>query len=192
MLAAMASLPEYYLTPEEYLARERKAGSKSEYIDGVMYAMSGATSEPHNVIAGNLIGELYIQLRSADCRVYPSDMKVRVPDSTRFFYPDVSVVCGKPKFADDRKDVILNPVLIVEVLSDSTAAIDRGKKFQAYQEIESLAEYVLVSQDEHLVEHFVRQSASWLYTKDRPAEASLNLPSLNISIKLEDIYRYAL
>src|SRR5437763_4654499 len=120
----MSSLPNYYLSAEEYLAIERKAEYKSEYVDGVMYAMAGS-SERHNLIAGNIITDLNIQLRTIPCKVYPSDLKVRVPDSRKFFYPDVSVVCGETKFADDERDVILNPVLIVEVLSESTAAFDR-------------------------------------------------------------------
>src|SRR5438067_6181679 len=152
----MSSLPPYYLNPEEYLTIERQAEYKSEYVDGVMYAMAGG-SERHNLIAGNLVTELNIQLRKTPCRVYPSDLKVRVPNSKRFFYPDVSVVCGDPEFADDKRDVVLNPVLIVEVFSKSTAAFDRGQKFKFYQQIESLLEYLLVSQDEHHVEHFLRR-----------------------------------
>src|SRR5205085_5153555 len=155
----MSSLPNYYLSAEEYLAIERKAEYKSEYVDGVMYAMAGS-SERHNLIAGNIITELNIQLRTTPCKVYPSDLKVRVPDSRKFFYPDVSVVCGETKFADDERDVILNPVLIVEVLSESTAAFDRGKKFQSYQQIESLQEYLLVAQDEYVLEHYLRQETA--------------------------------
>jgi Uma2 family endonuclease len=177
----MSSLPNYYLSPEEYLAIERRAEYKSEYVDGVMYAMAGG-SERHNLIAGNLITELNIQLRTVPCRVYPSDLKVRVPDSKRFFYPDVSVVCGEPQFADDEKDVVLNPILIVEVLSESTAAFDRGKKFQSYQQIESLQEYLLVSQDEHLVEHYLRQEDShWLYTKVSGLDGAIYLQQGNIT-----------
>ena len=187
----MASLPRYHLSPEDYLTIERKAEFKSEYIDGEIYAMSGA-SESHNVIAGNIITELNLQLRATDCRVYPSDMKVRLPDSSRFFYPDVSVICGKPQFADDRKDVVLNPTLIVEVLSDSTESFDRGAKFQAYQEIPTLSEYVLVAQDKYLVEHYVRQPDGWLYTKFKGAAAVLKLASLDCHLKLEDIYRKAI
>lgn len=130
----MASLPDYYLSPEEYLSLERRAEFKSEYVDGVAYAMAGG-SERHNLITGNLVTELNIQLRPTNRKVYPSDMKVRLPGSRRFFYPDVSVVCGETQFADEERDVILNPVLVVEVLSDSTEAFDRGKKFSSYQQI---------------------------------------------------------
>jgi Uma2 family endonuclease len=188
---AMSSLPSYYLSPEEYLAVERRAKYKSEYVDGVMYAMAGG-SERHNLIAGNLITELNIQLRAAPCRVYPSDLKVRVPNSKRFFYPDVSVVCGETQFADDERDVVLNPVLVVEVLSESTAAFDRGKKFQSYQQIESLQEYLLVSQDEFVVEHYLRQEdGHWLYTKVSGLDDAITLPNMKCQLSLKDIYNKA-
>ena len=187
----MSSLPPYYLNPEEYLTIERRAEYKSEYVDGVMYAMAGG-SERHNLIAGNLVTELNIQLRKAPCRVYPSDLKVRVPNSKRFFYPDVSVVCGDTRFADDERDVVLNPVLIVEVLSESTAAFDRGKKFQSYQQIESLQEYLLVSQDEYVVEHYLRQGdGHWLYTKVSGLEEAVILPGLKSQLALSEIYSKA-
>jgi Uma2 family endonuclease len=185
----MATLPTYYLSPDEYLAIERKAQRKSEYIDGAMYTMAGA-SEPHNLIVGNILTELNIQLRAVDCKVYPSDLKVQVPDSSKFFYPDVSVVCGETQFADPERDVILNPVLIVEVLSESTAAFDRGKKFQSYQRIESLSEYLLVAQDEMLVEDYVRQDdGHWLYTRLGGPDASVFLPAISCEVRLLDIYR---
>jgi len=117
---------------------------------------------------------------------------VLIPNSKRFFYPDVSVVCGETQFADDERDVLLNPVLIVEILSDSTAAFDRGKKFQSYQQIESLEEYLLVSQDEHLVEHYLRQeNGHWLYTKVNGLEEALILPTLKCQLALSDIYNKA-
>jgi len=184
----MSSLPNYYFSPEEYLALERQAEYKSEYIDGVIYAMAGG-SVRHNLIAGNLVTEFNVQLRKTDCTVYPSDLKVRVPDSRRFFYPDVSIVCGEIQFADDERDVVLNPVVVVEVLSESTAAFDRGKKFQSYQQIESLREYLLVAQDEYVVEHFLRQDdGHWLYTKAAGADESLALPTVECRIALSDVY----
>jgi len=184
----MSTQPTYQLTPEEYLAIERRAEYKSEYVDGVMYEMAGG-SEAHNLITGNVVTELNIQLRKAPCKVYPSDMKVREPDSRKFHYPDVSVVCGETQFADKHRDVILNPVLIVEVLSDTTAAYDRGKKFQSYQQINSLQEYVLIAQDEPVVETFVRQSdGSWRYTKVAAIDESISLSSVNCQLALRDIY----
>ena len=185
----MSSLPSYHVSPEEYLALERKAEYKSEYIDGLIYAMAGG-SERHNLIAANIIIALGAQLRTRPCRVYPSDLKVRVPNSTRFFYPDVSVICGDTQFADDEKDVILNPVLIVEVLSESTAAYDRGKKFLSYQQIDTLKEYLLVSQDEFLVECYARQNSdTWLYFKMSGLDSpSLIMPYLQCELDLRDIY----
>jgi Uma2 family endonuclease len=184
----MASLPNYYLSPVEYLAIERSAEYKSEYVEGVMYAMSGA-SEQHNLIVSNLIVMLGTQLRGGSCRVYPSDLKVRVPSGKSYFYPDVSVICGKTEFADDQRDVVLNPTAVIEVLSESTAAFDRGKKFQAYQQIESLKEYLLVSQDEQVVEHFLRQEdGHWLYTKIGWHDEPIELPSVNCRLSVRDIY----
>ena len=184
----MASVPNYYVTPEEYLALERKAKFKSEYIDGMVYAFAGA-SERHNLVAANIIVSLGGQIKGRPCKIYPSDLKVRLPNSKRFFYPDVSVVCGEVEFADDKRDVILNPTLIVEVSSESTAAFDRGKKFLSYQQIDSLQEYILVSQDEILIEGYARQgNDTWLYTKVTGLEGSLTLPSINCKLDLKDVY----
>ena len=183
----MSSLPDYYLSPEEYLSLERRAEFKSEYLDGVVYAMAGG-SERHNLIAANLIITLGVQLRDRPCRVYPSDLKVRVPNSKKFFYPDVAVVCGETQFADEERDVILNPILVVEVLSDSTEAFDRGKRFSSYQQIDFLREYLLVSQGEFQVEHYLRQETGWFYTKAAGLDAALALPALNCRLELSDIY----
>ncbi|MGB9179602.1 MAG: Uma2 family endonuclease [Pyrinomonadaceae bacterium] len=184
----MSTQPHNFISPEEYLALERQAEYKSEYFDGVVFAMSGASIR-HNTIAANVIIEIGQQLRGRPCRALPSDMKVRMPDSRKFFYPDVSVVCGEPQFHDKRTDVILNPTLIVEVLSESTAAFDRGDKFQAYQQIESLREYLLISQDKHVVEQFVRQTKEvWNYTATVGLESSLSLPSIECTLSLKAVY----
>ena len=177
-----------YITPEEYLRLERRAEHKSEYVDGVVYAMSGASPE-HNLIVGNVITELNLQLRKTPCLVYASDMKVRVPSSRKFFYPDVSIVCDEAEFADDERDVLLNPLVVIEVLSESTAAYDRGKKFQCYQEIESLQEYLLIAQDEPVVEQFVRQTnGSWVYTKVAGLDHSFARSSAGCRVALREIY----
>ncbi len=184
----MATQFNYLLTPEEYLKIERQAEYKSEYADGVVYAMAGG-SEAHNLIAGNALTELNLQLRETRCKVYPSDMKVYAPNDNRFYYPDVSVVCEDTRFVDDHKDVILNPILIIEVLSESTAAYDRGKKFQAYQQIESLREYVLVAQDEAVIEKYGRQgNRDWLYTKITGIDQYVELSSVSCRILLRSIY----
>lgn len=179
---------ENYVSPEEYLTRERAAEFKSEYYDGIIYAMSGA-SPPHNLIVGNVITQLNTQLRKTPCLVFPSDMKVRLPDSRKYFYPDVSVVCDAPVYADDRKDVLLNPLVIVEVLSESTAAFDRGEKFQSYQRIKSLQEYLLVSQDKMLIERFERRADdSWIYTKARGEDQAVTLATVSCSLSTGDVY----
>ncbi|HJU53834.1 MAG TPA: Uma2 family endonuclease [Pyrinomonadaceae bacterium] len=184
----MSTQLDNYLTPEEYLALERRAEQKSEYVDGIIYAMSGASLR-HNTIVANVIAEPVQQLKGRNCRVLPSDMKVRMPDSRRFFYPDVSVVCGEPQFHDERSDVLLNPILIVEVLSESTAAFDRGDKFQAYQQLESLKEYLLISEDKNVVEHYVRQTREvWSYTATVGLESSLFLPSIECTLSLGATY----
>jgi len=177
-----------YIPPEEYLAIERRAEYKSEYVDGVMYAMAGGT-ERHNLIVANVIIAIGGQLRGRHCRVYPSDLKIRVPNSKRFFYPDVSVACGETQFSDEEKDVVLNPTLIVEVLSESTAGYDRGTKFFSYQQIESLRECLLISQDQPLIEHFVRQTEDdWLYRKISGTGERIQLPSIECELRVSDVY----
>jgi Uma2 family endonuclease len=184
----MSTQRDTYLPPEEYLAIERKAEHKSEYADGVMYAMSGASLK-HNKIVANVIAELVRQLRGRPCSALSSDLKVRIPDSRKYFYPDVSVVRDDAQFHDDREDIILNPIVIVEVLSESTAAFDRGEKFQAYQQLVSLQEYILISQNENVIEQYVRQTAeSWTYTAAFGMEGSLSLPSIECALSLQAIY----
>ena len=172
------------ISPEEYLALERRAETKSEYWDGTVLAMSGA-SIPHNVIVANLIMAVGPRLRARGCQIYPSDLKVR--RGRRFFYPDVSAICGEPVFNDGEKDVVLNPNLIIEVLSPSTESYDKGPKFLTYQQIASLQEYLLVHQDRPLVEQYTRQSeSSWLYTKSEGSGAKLEI--LACPITLDEIY----
>lgn len=182
----MATLPHDRISPEEYLRLDRAAETKSEYLDGVMYAMSGA-SLAHNLIVAGLVRSLGNRLPSR-CQVFPSDLKVRVSNPTCYFYPDVSVVCGKPEAADDHRDIVLNPLIIFEVLSESTAGYDRGRKFGAYRNIDSLQEYILVSQDTYLVEHFHREGDHWIFTAIQGQEGSLKLDSLAVEIPLSEIY----
>lgn len=185
----MSANPNYkYLTPEEYLAIERKAEYKSDYIDGVMYAMAGGSPQ-HSLIAGNVLTELNIQLRNSPCQVYNSDMKTRVPSSRRFHYPDVTVVCEEPRFGDDEGDVLLNPLLIVEVLSDSTANYDRNENFDDYKEIESFREYLLIEQYEPVVERFLRRpDGSWIGARVEGLDQSIELLTINCRLKLKDVY----
>jgi Uma2 family endonuclease len=187
----MSSLPDYRVSPDEYLARERTAASRSEYLDGYIVAMSGG-SEAHNVIAGNLVTLLNVHLRAKPCRVFPSDMKVHRMDTARYFYPDVTVVCGESRFVDDQRDVLLNPILVIEVLSDDTENFDRGTKFKSYLRLDSLIEYVLVSQTAPAVEHYVRQSAGdWLYSRVEGLDQEVTFTSVGLVAKLTDIFNKA-
>ena len=143
-----------FLTFVEYLAKERKALTKSEYRDGQIYA-SPRASRKHNLIAVHVTGELYGQLKIRSCEVYTTDMRVKVRSAGLYTYPDVVIVCDEPRFEDSHFDTLLNPTVLIEVLSPSTAAYDRGEKFAAYQKLDSLCEYVLISQDSVCVEHYL-------------------------------------
>jgi Uma2 family endonuclease len=177
-----------YVTPDEYLVGERLSEGRSEYLDGVVCPMTGA-SVKHIKVVANLTAELIIQLRGRPCDVLPTDLKVRLPDSRKFFYPDVTVVCGELQFHDKRRDIILNPLLVIEVLSESTEAFDRGAKFQAYQTFDSLKEYVLIAQDKPVVEQFVRRAdGKWTYTAVAGLEGSLSLPSVECTLNLSAVY----
>jgi Uma2 family endonuclease len=165
---------------------ERAAETKSEYDDGVVYAMAGA-GERHNLTVFGLLRSLGNRLPST-CRGYPSDMKVRIWRPTRYFYPDASVVCGQSQFDDNERDVLLNPLIVFEVLSETTERYDRGRKFNAYLTLESLQEYVLVWTDEYLVEYFRRDGEQWLYSKVEGLDAVLPLPAANCQLPLREIY----
>ena len=177
-----------HLTPEEYLAFERKATTKHEYLNGQIVAMSGA-SFAHNFITVNIATHLNIQLMNGECRVATSDMRVKVPQTDSYFYPDVVVVCGEPRAEDDTFDTLLNPTVVVEVLSPSTEVYDKGEKFEHYQQIASLKEYVLISQDKIRVEHYRRQETEWLQTEFQGLEDVLSLLSIGCELRLQDIYR---
>ena len=176
-----------YFTPEEYIALERKAHFKSEYFNGHIIAMSGA-SQAHNRITGDIFYGLYPQLIGHGCDIFTSDMRVRASLGDAYFYPDVVVVCGEPEFEDDTFDTLLNPILIVEVLSPSTEAYDRGEKFTRYKHIASLQEYLLVSQDKVSVEHHRRHGTQWMLSHYRALEEVLRLPAIGCELPLRDIY----
>lgn len=183
----MSAVPESYLTPEEYLSIERKAEYKSEYSGGEMYAMSGASRE-HNLISLNIASELRAQLRGRPCETYASDMRVRIFPPRRYVYPDVVVVCGEAEFEEDGVDTLVNPRVIVEVLSYSTESYDRGTKLGWYRRIESLQEYVLVSQDTPHIERYVKRAEGWVLTDTDGLEATVRLESIDCEISLTDIY----
>lgn len=175
------------LTPEEYLALERKADVRSEYDNGYMYAMSGA-SRKHKLAAGNLFREISTQLKGRPCEAYTGDMRVQVDVTGLFSYPDVTVVCGERRFLDREVDTLLNPTVIVEVLSPSTEAYDRGAKFAHYRRLTSLREYVLVAQDTVLVERYSRQGEDWLLTELSRLDDVLRLESIGCHVPLREIY----
>jgi Uma2 family endonuclease len=184
----MSSQPTIYLTRDQYLAIERKAEQKSEYIDGEMVAMTGA-SRIHNLIAFNLTREISQQLRGRPCEGYGSDMRVRVSSTRLYTYPDVVVVCGEPQFEDEYVDTLLNPTVIIEVLSQSTELYDRGRKFGLYRSIESLAEYLLVAQEERRIEQYVKQvDGRWLLSDYRSPEDEIELPSVQCKLAMREIY----
>jgi Uma2 family endonuclease len=176
-------------TPEEYLAFERTAKTKHEYLDGQIYAMAGGSPQ-HNQICFNLAGEIHPQLKGTSCIGYTSDQKIRTELMDLFSYPDLTIVCGEPRFHDKDQDVILNPKVIIEVLSPNTENYDRREKFTRYQSLKSLSDYILVAQDRPGVEHFVRQKGKrqWLFTIETEMSAEIVIASINCRLKLADIY----
>ncbi len=176
-----------YLTPGEYLTWERKQPFKNEYHNGYIIAMSGA-SRAHNLITMNIANQFYTQLVAQGCEIYPGDMRVQIRQPTSYFYPDIVVVCGEPRFEDDTFDTLINPVLIVEVLSPSTAAFDRGEKFEHYKQLDSLQEYMLISQNRVHVERYLRRDTQWIPTEFRKIDAVIHLLSNRCKLAMRDIY----
>ena len=175
------------LTPKEYLAFERKEAYKNEYVNGQVVAMASA-SFTHNFITVNTACQLYNQLIERECETYISKMRVKVSKTESYFYPDIVVVCSELLAEDDAFDTLLNPTVIVEVLSPSTAAYDRGEKFEHYKHIASLKEYLLISQDAVRVEHALCPGRE-LQTEFVELEDVLHLPSIECELRLQDIYR---
>lgn len=175
------------MTEAEYLAFERASPEKHEYLGGEIFAMAGGTGD-HSAIAAGLIRELGNALFGRGCRVLTSDMRVKIPGSARYVYPDASVVCATPEYADDGRDTLTNPRVVVEVLSESTEAYDRGDKFAAYQTIPSLAHYVIASQTKARLEVFTRQDdGAWLLRAYGPGERA-DLPALPCSLEVDRVY----
>jgi Uma2 family endonuclease len=174
-------------TAEEYLTLERSASCKSEFHNGEIYAMTGA-SRKHNLITVNIARELSIQLKKRPCEAYISDMRVKAAEARSYHYPDITVVCGTPQFEDAHLDALLNPTLLIEVLSPSTEAYDRGGKFAHYRKIPSLREYVLVAQDQPTIERYVRHEDVWILTEAAGLEASVPLASIDCILSLSEIY----
>ncbi len=184
----MSTQPKPHYTPQEYLALERKAQDKSEYFNGEIFAMTGA-SRRHNVMVANVLAALHGQLKKRPCEIYPSDMRVKVSPTGLYTYPDVVVVCGEPRFDDEQKDTLLNPTVLVEVLSKSTASYDRGEKFEHYRKLDSLNEYLVIAQNKHHVEHYVRQPDNqWLLSETDDIQSIVNLSSIECHLSILDVY----
>jgi Uma2 family endonuclease len=175
------------LSPAEYLAFERASEQKHEYANGEVFAMSGCT-RAHSLLVGNIQRELGNALLDRACEVHTSDLRVKIPSTGRYVYPDASIVCGDPVFEDAEVDTLLNPNVVVDVLSDSSEAYDRGDKFAQYRSVPSIAEYVLVSQKDVRIEHFQRQSdGRWLLSILGPG-AQLALESVGVVIEVDRVY----
>ena len=194
-MASRRSQPLY--STEEYLALERASEERHEYIDGCIFAMAGESPE-HGDICANLGGELHARLKETDCRVRSKDTKVHSGPTPRhprtiegfFSYPDMVVICGEPKYHDEYRDVVLNPTVIIEVLSKSTESFDRGEKFQRYQVWNpTLTDYLLVSQTAPIIEHFCRQpDGSWSYKIFQGLDRSFRIESIGCELRLADVY----
>jgi Uma2 family endonuclease len=185
----MSARAERLLTPEEYLDRDRAAEIKSEYFAGRTFAMAGGT-EPHALIGATLLASLHVQLRGTPCRTYGPDLRIEVRETGLFTYADASVVCGDPMLRDGRRDTILNPTLLVEVLSPSTEAYDRGDKFAHYRQLASLGEYLLIAQDRPRIERYHRPPGSeqWVLSEIHDPDGALDLPSIGCRLSLREVY----
>ena len=177
------------MTVEAYLAMERESDERHDYLDGEIFAMTGASLR-HNLITSHLLANLHAQLLGGDCSVVANDMRVRVPSMELFTYPDIVVFCGPPELDDDHHDTLSNPVVLIEVLSASTEAYDRTTRFDHYRTLTSLRDYVLVAQDRPHVERYSRQSTHlWEFWESAGIDDSLSLPSLQMALPLAEIYR---
>ncbi|MGI8741890.1 MAG: Uma2 family endonuclease [Bryobacteraceae bacterium] len=186
----MSSQPNIFVTPERYMGLERKAEFKSEYFDGEIFAMAGA-GRKHNLLAGRAFAIIEVAFRDRDCEVYGSDMRVCVSPSTGLYtYPDISAVCGEPSFLDGELDTLLNPKVLIEVLSPTTEAYDRGRKFQRYKGIASLAQYVLIASASVQVEVFTfGNNGLWTPKVLSLPEESVEIASIECSFTIADLYQ---
>jgi Uma2 family endonuclease len=176
------------ISPEEYLVRERAAEYKSEYVDGEIRAVTGA-SPNHGRIVLNVGAALHAQLRGGRCEAFTNDLRVKVPGTDDYLYPDVVVVCGKVEMEDEHDDSLLNPTVVVEVLSPSTETYDRTKKWEKYRRISSLREYLLLAQDRPRVERYTRQGGGlWLFGETAGTDEVLRLDSIGCTLALKDVY----
>jgi Uma2 family endonuclease len=184
----MSTAPHRRYTEAEYLAIERDAETKHEFYRGEIFAMSGA-SRQHNRITVNVSAILHEQLKNRECEHFTNDMRVKVESTTLYTYPDVVVTCHEPRFLDKELDTLLNPQVIIEVLSDSTEKYDRGKKFEHYRTIPSLREYVLISQDRAHIDRFaLNEQGQWALSDATGLEASIELTAIDCHLPLAEVY----
>ena len=184
----MSAVPKPKLTAGEYLEIERRAEFKSEFYNGEMFAMAGASRE-HNRLKENLIGELFSRLKGGPCQTFSSDQRVSVASTGLYTYPDIVILCGEGVYDPKDRDTLTNPTAIIEVLSPSTEGYDRGAKFRNYRQLPSLIEYVLVAQDEPVCERYVRQTdGSWALVTFTGLSANLAFTSIPVQVLLSDVY----
>ncbi len=175
-------------TAAEYLAFERHHPEKHMFVDGNVILQAGS-SRAHAIISANVLSNLHQQLHARSCTVYGSDMRIAIPKAKRYVYAEVTVACQTSQFEDDQEDILTNPTLIVEVLSPSTERDDRGKKFLAYQTINSFQEYLVIAQDSIFIEHFVRHTDKlWLFEAITDLTSEVRLGSIDCTLSIASIY----
>ena len=184
----MSTSPKRLLTPEEYLAIERDVPTKHEFYFGEMFAMGGASTK-HNQINFNLVTELGPHLKNRSCVAFVNDMRVKIPMTGSYVYPDLVVTCEQPRFEDKQFDTLLNPQVVIEVISDSTEQFDRGRKFEMYMSIDSVREYLLVAQNDAHISHFQRDDHGvWTLRMAHGLDATVEMPSVGCKLNLADVY----
>lgn len=184
----MTAQPKSWIKVQDYFIQDRRSETKLEYYAGVIVAQAGATAR-HNLIVANLIGHLYPQVRRNDCRIFPSDMRVQAVDQSVYTYPDITVVCGTPQYAEPNEMTLINPTLIIEILSPATEARDRTEKFIYYRKIASLQEYILIAQNTAYVQRYTRQTPHFWYvhlTDD--LDDQVTLEAINCALPMRVIY----
>ena len=178
-----------YVTPEEYLAMEEVAEEKHEYYQGEIFAMAGASSR-HNLIAGDIYTQMNLRLSPKSCTPYMTDMRLWIKANGLFTYPDLMVICGEPEFYKERDDVVVNPVVIIEVLSKSTGEYVRGDKFKLYRGIPTLQEYIVINQYSiHVEQYYLEAPKKWAFVEYDQLTDILHFAKIDFQISLQDIYR---
>lgn len=184
----MTAIQKTLISEHDYLEEERKSLNKSEYYKGEVFAMAGATQN-HNAISGSLIGELYAFLKGKSCKVYPGDLRVHNPENGLYTYPDVTIVCGKEEYQDEEFDTLLNPTVLIEVLSPTTEGYDRGTKFKLYRSIPSLKNYIMISSTDFSAEIYTRmENNEWNLSMAKDKEGIIHISAIDYDLSLIDVY----